>query len=377
MKRLIIRPDSWLGRIRHKLPRLLLTVILIALFLQVLFFVTGYFFPEMTVAKWGEIEHGRWLEWLILREEKVIYPSVSGKVNILVGDAAQVRTGDPLAEVINPSLSERIGAEGYKVLNLLVLRLEKIEKELEGIERDLEYHKRQLTRMKPGVNQTGTLASVKKLENQKKQLLMARDEILRESEALVPGWQGDYQLILAEQPGVFFRSLDGGEGAGFEVLQETKNPFSGDFTTRTTHPVKPIGKMITGRRQWLVCKTTKEIRETSLEEGESCFLVLEGARSVVTYVGAGINDSDFFWIFEDRSFTPELLKKRVFQGYLVFKKTSGVRIPRSALKYEEDAVDKAYTLAFGKKKRVDVEVLDKNEEWAVVKGLSIGTPIYY
>jgi len=106
-------------------------------------------------------------------------------------------------------------------------------------------------------------------------------------------------------------------------------------------------------------------------------LVLEGARSVVTYVGAGINDSDFFWIFEDRSFTPELLKKRVFQGYLVFKKTSGVRIPRSALKYEEDAVDKAYTLAFGKKKRVDVEVLDKNEEWAVVKGLSIGTPIYY
>ena len=71
MKRLVIRPNSVLGfliRVGRRLPRILLAVIGMVLFVPLLSFFADYLFPRVTVADWGTVEHGAWVKAFALRD---------------------------------------------------------------------------------------------------------------------------------------------------------------------------------------------------------------------------------------------------------------------------------------------------------------------
>lgn len=74
---------------------------------------------------------------------------------------------------------------------------------------------------------------------------------------------------------------------------------------------------------------------------------------------------------------PEFLAKRSFSAYLIYRSVTGLRVPTPALAYEEEAGWTVTTSVKGDKRPTGVEVVDMNEQWAIVKGLPLGTAIYY
>ena len=87
MKRLVIRPNSVLGfliRVGRRLPRILLAVIGMVLFVPLLSFFADYLFPRVTVADWGTVEHGAWVKAIALRDEIPVTTPIAGEFRLLV-----------------------------------------------------------------------------------------------------------------------------------------------------------------------------------------------------------------------------------------------------------------------------------------------------
>lgn len=378
MRKLVVRPGSFLDRLIKVFPRLIPAIIIIFLLIQVVSFLARSYFPEMRVAEWGTIEHGMWVHTLLLRDETVLYPPIKGEVKILATDGSTLRAGDVVAEVVSPAFARRFSGDWRKVLRAVAGRLYKIEEELAEIEKDISVTSRSLSRLRSGKNREGTEKTLQELRTDQRRLQAFKNEVLREGEVRFgSGWQEQYRIIRAETPGTFRLRLDGKEGVGLEVLQSEEDPFAGhNITRRSQNPAKPVGKLITGTKQIIVCQVPKGTELQTPDEGEGCRLRVGNREFSLTFIGVSFNEADLFWIFEEATLDPELLDKRAFKAYLVFKTSSGIRIPRSAVHDRKEGGGKVYTVSRGAKKEIEVEILDISEEWAIVRGISLGTPVY-
>lgn len=384
MKRLVIRPNSVLGfliRVGRRLPRILLAVIGMVLFVPLLSFFADYLFPRVTVADWGTVEHGAWVKAFALRDEIPVTTPIAGEFRLLVAGGTKVQKDQAVAEVVNPVFSRQLKGEWREVFRVVSERLHRLDRELEAVEKDMAFFAAQKRHGLPAGNGVPVEQELKAI---KENLLAVRQAVIEETNLqTITGWQDYYRLVRAEEAGVFSTGIDGWEEITLKDLEATgKNPFktrspvTGPFS-RSLEKGDYVGKVIYGIHQTLLVEAPKGKNLHPPEKGSRCWLRIREEEYPVTFTGSCRLGDEEFWLFEEKSMRPELLQQRIFTVYLVYSRTRGVRVPRSALHYDDGTGWKVYGSLRGTKKEIPVEVLSMDDRWAVVDQLDFGTPVFY
>mgnify|MGYP001191491622 CR=1 FL=1 len=377
MKRYVLKPDSFLARLLKwlpysRLPMLSLGVLLLfLLFTQFIYMGISYLFPRVRVVDWGTIEHGQWVEALVLRPEMVMIAPFNGEVRLMVEEGARVRAGEPVAELISTNSVRELTKEEILALRTIALNLHHLDEEMLQLNKDLQFlgeHQRGLA---------GEHAEKSFIVDRQVSLKGVRAKLIKNAEEILPEWHNHYQLVIADHPGIFSTRLDGGEGLDLLEHSQFKTPFSRGFTVNRGFSSKltagkPWAKMITEYTQTLVCQLPAGV---NLEPPETAVLLVNGKRFPLSFLATDYTNSQ--WYFTEHSLAPELIEKRVFSAYLIYRAASGLRVPAAALKYEEKTGWTVTTSVKGEKRAIGVEVVDTDDQWAIVNGLPLGTAIYY
>lgn len=384
MKRLVIRENSIMGfliRVGRKLPRILPAVIGMVLFVPVISFFSDYFFPRVTVADWGTLEHGAWVKALALRDEVLIATPVAGEFRLLVAGGTKVQKDQAVAEVVNPVFSRQMKGEWREVFRVVSERLHNLERELETVEKDLAFLAAQ---SRSGIPKGERMPVDPELRTIKKNLLDAKLAVIEETNLqTIIGWQDYYRLVRAEEAGVFSTGIDGWERITLKDLEATgKSPFRLRFPApapsgRSLEKGDFVGKIISGFQQTLLVEAPKRKNLQPPEEGSRCWLRIREEEYPVTFTGFCRLGEEEFWLFEEKSMRPELLQQRTFTVHLVYSRARGIRVPRSALHYDEGTGWKVYGSLRGTKKEIPVDVKAMDDRWAIVDQLAFGTPVFY
>lgn len=377
MKRYTLRPDSFLARLLKflpycRLPLLIIVVLLLFLLLsQLIYTGISYLFPRVRVVDWGTIEHGQWVDVLVLRSEAVLAAPFNGEASLLVEEGTRVRTGEAVAELVSTEARSKLGADDRVALRTIAHRLYHIDQEVAQIEKDLAF------RAVHNQNLAGEQAEERYLSQRKAQLLADRRQLDRNAEAICANWRECYHLVVVDQPGIFSTQLDGGEG--FDLLEHAQPKgllTRGSTGNRGSSPKvktgEPWAKMITEYNQTLVCQLPDGV---NLDPPEEAVLLVNGKRFKLSFLATDYTNCR--WYFTEDTMPPEFLAKRSFSAYLIYRSVTGLRVPTPALAYEEEAGWTVTTSVKGDKRPTGVEVVDMNEQWAIVKGLPLGTAIYY
>lgn len=376
LKRYVLKPDSFLGQLVGWLCSfkfLLLPAILLLLFLilsQLFFTAIRYLFPQMRVVDWGTVEQGQWVQTLAIRDETILKAPFDGEIILLVDEGTRVPAGEPLAEMISSDFPRELKKDGVLVLRTIALRLYNIDQEITQLEKDIQYLQNQ-TREPEAIK-----GQLQKLTENKSQLISNYDNLIKTGDSYLPGWMENYQLVLSEKPGIFSMKIDGGEGLdilerdGIEDLFTRKYAANERFTTKVKQK-KAWAKIISGHAQTLVCKLPEGLE---LEAPQEATLLVGGEKFPLLFLATDYTNN--YWFFEENSLAPKLIDKRTFQAYLIYKRSTGVRIPRSALSYQEQTGWTVTSTIKGEKCRINVEVIDTNDQWAIIKGLPIGTAVF-
>jgi len=377
LKRYVLRPDSFLARLirqLHYFRFLLLPSFLLLLFLfltQLIFLIIGYFFPQIRVVDWGTVEHGQWVKVLAVRQETVLRAPFNGELNLLVEEGTRVRAGEPLAEVINADYSRSVKKDGRLALRTIAWRLYSIDQEVLQLEKDLQYLQNQTYDLE------GQKEQLRNIMATKSELLRTRENLIRTGNSFLSDWTENYQLVLSETPGIFSTKLDGGEELDILETNKTNDLFSQVFKanehfTEKIKAGKPWAKIIGGYTQTLACKLPAGV---NLDPPEEAILHVGGERFPLSFVATDYTNKH--WFFTENSLDPQLLNKRTFSAYLIYRRSTGFRVPSAALNYQEQTGWTVITSVKGDKYPISVEVIDKNDQWAIVKGLPIGTAVFY
>src|SRR5690606_29083500 len=148
------------------------------LFVPAISFLSDYFFPRVTVADWGTLEHGAWVKALALRDERLIATPIAGEYRLLVAGGTKIQKDQAVAEVVNPVFSRQMKGEWREVLRVVSERLHHLDRELEAVEKDLAFH---ATQSRPG-GQAGEGGPVlPELRTIKENLLAARETVIEET----------------------------------------------------------------------------------------------------------------------------------------------------------------------------------------------------
>ncbi|HHT49331.1 MAG TPA: hypothetical protein GXZ98_08585 [Firmicutes bacterium] len=376
MKRYVLRPDSFLARLLKILPNRRISLLSIGLLLlllllsQLIYAGISYLFPRVRVVDWGTIEYGQWVDVLVLRNELVLTAPFDGEARLLVEEGARVRAGEAVAELINVKVWLDLEEEQRLALRTIALRLNQIDQEVAQIDKDLAV----LTAHDSSL--AGIKTEARYLVTQKAEFLEQRASLLRNVEMVLADWQSYYQLIVTDQPGIFSTKLDGGEGLDLLEHTEWKTPFKHGFSGNRGFASKltagqPWAKLIMDYTQTLVCQLPPG---SDLKPPEEAVLLVNGRRFNLSFLATDYTNRQ--WYFTENSLAPELLEKRSFPAYLIYRSATGLRVPTPALAFEKNTGWTVSTSVKGEKRPVAVEVVDMNDQWAIINGIPLGTVIY-
>ena len=191
-----------------------LAVLLIAGGLQLLLLVGQRAFWRTTVARWGAVEHAVAAEVLMLRDEKVLYAPIDGKVYALVKAGSRVQRGEAFLEIIDPSVAEGLTEEQRQQLTDRSKRLARLETALAGLRRELTVStdlRGMLQRAQKKQDLADLDKEIARLHQELSRLNKQRSELLSSPVAgLGRTWSNKYACLTAEEAGVFWPALDGG-----------------------------------------------------------------------------------------------------------------------------------------------------------------------
>ncbi len=378
LKRYVLRPDSRLARLLRKKhlfrPFFIITLLLLLFLLlsQLILGAIGYFFPQARVVDWGTVELGQWVKVLAIREEHLLTAPFPAELHLLAEEGTRIRVGETLAELIRADLNPGLDQEQRLTLRALAGRLNQIEQETAQLEKDLAFLLSQ--KQSPPATQE----QIKQLRTALSLLQDTRTHLLANLENNFPAWTEYYRLVVADRPGFFSTRLDGGEELDVFVASE----MSGDPFTQSYRPTQNVpkkvqqgkawGKIIADYAQTLICRLPAE---ANLEPPEEAILVVNGERFPLAFLATDYTNRH--WFFTEKTLAPTLLEQRLFPGYLIFKRTTGLRVPAAALNYHEQAGWTVTTSIKGSRSKLGVEVIAQNDQWAIVEGLPIGTMVFY
>ena len=368
--------------------RMLVAAVVILVTTEMLLIWSQNAFLRTTVADWGSVERSFPSELLILRKEHVLVAPIDGVVYPLVNAGSRVSRGESVLEIVNSRWEQKLTPELRKDLSHFSSKIATLAYQRQGLEQEIIERRKQREYLKRQTNLEKELLQVEleiaQLSNELSRINRKREDLLNDYERMNPDWSQNYVCLIADEPGIFWPALDGGEGLpdGTTYLPRAED-FSKNY--KSSSPVlekrvragQALGKVINGWEETIIAKVGAEALSFRPKEGMKCELILsDGQRSEVRFQSHVLAQKGEFWFFQDKSLVPSLLKKRKLRGYIVASRSTGIRLPRTSLVERTDGW-KTITMRRGQKKEIPVEVVDTDDTWAIVKGVSLGTLILY
>jgi hypothetical protein len=368
--------------------RMLVAAVVILITTEMLLIWSQNTFLRTTVADWGSIEHAISSDLLILRKESVLVSPIDGIVYPLVNAGSRVRRGEPVLEVVNTRWEQKLTPEMRKELSHLSSQTAILAYQLQGVERELIERRKQkeyLKRKDPAGKELRQVESeINQLLGELSRISRKREDLLSNNERMNLDGSQNYVCLVATEPGVFWPALDGGESLSDDTVYL---PQEEDFTKnyKPSSPVlekrvragQALGKVINGWEETVIAKVGPVALQFRPKEGMKYGLVLpDGQRSELKFQAHVLAQKGEFWIFQEKSLNSSLLKKRKLRGAIIARKSTGIRLPRTALVERSDGW-KAITMRRGQKREIPVKVVDTDDSWAIVQGVSLGTLILY
>lgn len=366
---------------RFKGVRLLIAVLALAISLQVLIAVGQNLMGKQAIAQWGIIEHSVTADCLILRHELLLTSPIAGRVELAVSAGSRVRKGQLLMEIIDPNHEDQLTPGKREALVRYGRRLAELDLVILGIQRELRIYRSGSGTAKQKMDP----AEIDRLEIEQTHLRQLKQELVdSESSKELRELSRYDQCIFAEQTGLFWPALDGGEKLqpGDDYIPQPMD-FQGNY--QNSSPVlnqnvrsgEPIGKIVEGWEESIIAWVKPTDLAFRPYEEQRCRLILSEDRLVdLEFLQRQPAPQGEFWSFREDSLTPDLLKKRVMRGTIVTRRTFGIRIPRNAMR--KTATGWFASVAYRNETRsLPVRLVDIDDSWAIVAGLEPGTIVLY
>jgi hypothetical protein len=344
--------------------------------------ITANLLQKSTVATWGTIEKGCWVEGLRLREETLLVATEAGILTGQVEDGARVSRGEILALLERETSSRETGAvititdrQQFDQLQRLTREEAALELDRRRINRDLAFH---LKKIELGHWASGS--DLEALKQEKKRVLRTIQEVrsqsfrLRQEIApLIKRWFP----IIATAPGYFKTEYDGYEGALTPAC--LPNLSNRDFERK--YPLRYggkqvaagtiFGKLINPFNQVLAVKI--DVRLTGMPKNGAIWRF----KTSGGWKNAPIESVTMFDKYTGVAAVPlqmgepDLTQPRLEKIFVVYQRITGVTIPLSAL-YHHDRQPLVRVARSHSYQEKPVQILVDNGSKAVVTGIEVG-----
>lgn len=196
------------------------------------------------------------------------------------------------------------------------------------------------------------------------------DELNQQIETLQSSLDTDTVSVTAPAAGIYSSTVDGLEKVTPEMLSTT-TPSTLDslFASPDAVPDDCAGKVITGMN-WYYAAVLDEEDADKLEEGTTAEIhFTKNYSATVSMTVESISapeDGKCVVVFSYDSGMADIAGLRTLTGDIIFSEQTGIRIPKEAVRLDEDGNPMIYTLVGAKAKAVSVTILAEFDEYYLV-----------
>ena len=179
--------------------------------------------------------------------------------------------------------------------------------------------------------------------------------------------------------GVFSHAVDGFENIGPDNLKELRPSGLAALFETPAGFNRTSGKIITGFK-WYYAAIVDAADISSLEPGRSLTLQFSGAYHAQTEMRIESigrrEDGECVVIFSSERGIHEITKLREVRAEVVIREVSGIRVPREAMRLDDDGATFIFLQTGARAERVDVEILSEfGDGYLVRDGAETGSPL--
>lgn len=339
------------------------------------------------VAKWGTIEKGYWTDALFLREETSLTAPISGVFEPVVASGTRVPEGEFLGYIHTteaPQLTRKEALQLYK----LQQRLQELTTEIDGLNADLKRINANLRRIRSKSGKS--LRAVRDQitlneEAAQTRIYLAKDwEETKRLKAELSGHPDEPAVFAATLPGYCFFLHDDWEGklSPERILQLKPDDFHRNYRLRMTKTKvvagDTVGKIINPFTQLILVQP--DTRRTGYPQiGQSWWIKTSvGLNKVIINrvwtMSSGNSKPVLMAALEDTQLDQSLLPDRRLRVFLVYRRTSGIFIPKRAIWQNGRETTVRVMKGDGFTKQ-PVKILESDDSNVIVSGLDFGTTI--
>lgn len=344
-----------------------------------------------------EKNHMSFTSYTLKNEIPISSSSYNGGVYYLADDAERINPGDPLANVYEKKIDNKVIELSREIERCIGILEESIGDGVFTLGESKEVKQNILSVyldiMRSSLNGDGAfitaqadrfltlLNQVEMFSNDGAQLKVSLSSYLKEEERLRENYSGAYETVNAAEGGYFFKSTDGYENiySSANIAELTYESFF-EMTDKEAESGSFIGKMMLDYRWYLVVPTVKGISDTFFigrdyeitfpDSGNETYeMVLDnilydstGSKSLMIFM-CGMVDSDF-----------NLL--RVQQINITHRNVTGYRIPETAV-CEVGGNTGVYILSDGMASFRKISILYEGDGYYIVSADTGGLSDYY
>ncbi|OPJ56879.1 HlyD family efflux transporter periplasmic adaptor subunit [Alkalithermobacter paradoxus] len=315
--------------------------------------------PVYTV-DYGDIVKSMNKECIVIRDEKVIFSKLSGKIDYFVNEGDRLYMNEQIAQVyikdLDPSVKEKLDTVNRRIEGISANKDEQmLRKDIEKIENNINLLKRELKNKLIH----GDIANTQKIKEDllylvdKKSLIWGEKSFVgknlsnlkQEKKILEEKIESSVNTILAENAGVVSFSADGLE----EILRlDTLEKLESDYLFSLKGNNNIINKKgevqvgdaiakITNNHVWNIAVVLDDKEKDKLPEGRHVDII----KGDIQFSGRVIhlyedNRGKYIAVIEITEQIDDFHKIRKEKFEIVYKKLTGIKIPKSAVVTEDD-----------------------------------------
>ncbi len=337
---------------------------------------------KTVIAKWNRIEKGYWTDALFLRKETLIKAPLDGNMMIETEAGARVSRGELLLYIANdqPVNTSELNIKARMELESLIREEQSSRVELERINTEINEILKLPKRTKKSKASIKVLAELRDEKTRENGILRKTHLKLVELQHKIKDQLGQQALIMSSQPGYVYYQYDGFEDKmpmqDFKALKEEDLRHNYELKTsgKKVRAGQIIGKIIDPFQQLVVIGV--DINKTGLPEpGEIWWFKTGGGLQEVKVMGSNrISENRAMVVLEDLVVNPEFLPNRHGRIYIIYRRVSGITIPRRAI-FKNEGVDKVKILKGNGFELKKVRIIEDDDNNAIIDGIEFGATI--
>jgi putative membrane fusion protein len=367
-----------------RIIRIFGTILLVIVLIEVSIFLLRDINTKTVVAKWGRIEKGYWAEALFLREETLLRAPLDGELVIEVDSGTRVPRGELLsyinAEMLSVNTSE-LNLQSRMELESLIRDEQAFRMDLGRIKSEIKELTQQSKRAsRKSKNATAVLESLRREKARITELQKENHTKLVELRHKIHDQLEQQSLIMATEPGYLFYEYDGWEEewnpGSFGAINE--EDINRDFKLKKpgnkVQNGEVIGKIINPFRQ--VIMIIADVSKTGLPEpGTDWWMTIGNSLRPLKVLEINqFSGNKAILALEDISLPFAYLPNRRSKIFVIYRKTSGIMIPRRAIVIK-DYLTQVKVLKGDGFELKNVRIVETDDHNAIIEGLEFGATI--